>query len=127
MTAGISIFKTRLSPLFDNAQTLLVVKYDKEQEICRDIFHIGSIHPVKKIEILVKLKIDVLICGAISKFLLHHITGSNITVIPHLSGEYEEILDAFKSGELSSKDKFLMPGCCRIERRRCRRRGRGRN
>ena len=127
MITGISIFRTRLSPLFDNAQKLLLVNHNGPIENFRETIYIGTSHPIEKIKLLKKLNIEVLICGAISRRLLEQIMASGIKVIPRLSGEYEEILHTFKEGKLSGEDRFLMPGCCRRQRRRCRGTNRGRN
>jgi predicted Fe-Mo cluster-binding NifX family protein len=64
--------------------------------------------------------IDVLICGAVTRPLMDALAASGIRVVPWVSGEVNEILDAFGSGELA-EGRFSMPGC---GRQRCRRRRR---
>ena len=73
--------------------------------------------------IIVKLGVEVLICGAISRPLAEMITDSGIRLIPFLSGDVEEVIQAFLAGNLPNS-AFLMPGCC--GRRRRFRSGRGR-
>jgi len=119
---SISIFNKRLSPLFDTSQNLLVVDLEGSQEKCREVISFVSLSPLKKIEKLVEKKVDILICGAISNFFVHPLVKANIRVIGNLCGEYEEIIDTFKKGEVYL-DKFLMPGCCRRQQGKCHRRG----
>ncbi|MGC9329716.1 MAG: NifB/NifX family molybdenum-iron cluster-binding protein, partial [Candidatus Hinthialibacter sp.] len=71
---------------------------------------------------LQKLKIEILICGAISRPLEELIHAKNIKVISYLCGDVEEVLQAFLKNQLP-QDQFLMPGCCGRRRFRFRRRG----
>lgn len=56
------------------------------------------------------LDIHVLICGAVSNFTVMLIEGRGIRVIPFITGNAEEILDACAAGSLSDA-RFRMPGC----------------
>jgi predicted Fe-Mo cluster-binding NifX family protein len=67
---------------------------------------------------LAGLKIDALICGAISREFERMLAASGIKALPWHGGEVDEILAAHASGTLQS-DRYLLPGC------RQRRRGRG--
>jgi predicted Fe-Mo cluster-binding NifX family protein len=58
------------------------------------------------------MKVDILICGAVSRPFSRMIMASGIDLIPEISGNAEEILKAYLEGNLFHST-FLMPGCKR--------------
>lgn len=125
MNISMSVFRNRLLPLFDSCQRILLINWDGEKELSREMIYITNESPLNRVETLIKMNTGVLICGAISKFLMRQIISSSIKVIPNLSGEFEEILTAFKNNSLLHEERFLMPGCCNRRRRRCKKGGIG--
>ncbi len=113
MKVALTVWEDRISPVFDSARTLLVVEI-KDQEIVNRFveklnYSIFS-NLAQMVSCLNLLKIDVLICGAISQIPANMIEASGIELIPFISGNTEEIIATY------SKDKsiipmFLMPGC----------------
>ena len=123
MKIGIPVWKGRVSPVFDTARHLMVVDVEAgkvlsqhEESLMDQVAHLRRSR-------LVNLGVEVMICGAISRPLAELITGSGIRLIPFLSGDVEDVIQAFLAGNLPSS-AFLMPGCC--GRRRRPRSGRGR-
>ncbi|MBW2610283.1 MAG: hypothetical protein JRC68_08055 [Deltaproteobacteria bacterium] len=47
-------------------------------------------------------RVDLLICGAVSRALYRMLTATGIEVIPDISGRIEEILEAYLKGSLGS-------------------------
>jgi len=102
----------RISPVFDVARTLLVLHIKNGQEIGRSIEHFNSVmfHHLK--EVLERLEIEVLICGAISKMQSDIIEACGIKLIPFIGGNIEDVIVAYLKGE-EIVPAFLMPGCGR--------------
>ena len=107
---AIPTWNGRVSPVFDTASRLLVVEVEEEGECSRFETDItDNFLPSKTIR-LTGLGIDTLICGAISRPLAYMITTAGIKLIPWISGQVEDILQAFLKGTLFDM-QFIMPGC----------------
>jgi len=117
MIVAVPVFGERVSPLFDTACNILLVDLEGNEERSRRRVVIDESFPPGKISRLVKLGVNILICGGISRGLLALVENSGIRVIPWVAGEIEEVLAAFKTGELPASS-FMMPGCRRRLRRR---------
>jgi len=110
MKIAIPTWNGRVSPVFDSASRLLVVEVGEEREYSRFETDItDNFLPSKTIR-LTGLGIDTLICGAISRPLAYMITTAGIKLIPWISGQVEDILQAFLKGNLFDM-QFIMPGC----------------
>ena len=77
-----------------------------------------------KVAILDHHKVDVLICGAVSRPFAHMVIHSGIELVPFISGSVKDVMDAYMKGSLSDP-RFFMPGhgkgmkwCQRGHRRR---------
>jgi len=106
----------RVSPVFDVAKRLLLVDLDGEAEADRQETPLEEAELGARARQVVKLGVDVLICGAISAPLEAMLVSAGVRVIPHTCGTVEEIIQAFASGRLTD-ETFLMPGCCGRRRR----------
>ena len=122
---AIPIWNGRVSPVFDTASRLLVVEVGPEGEYNRFETDVSDQFLPSKAMRLTGLAVDTLICGAISRPLASMITTAGIQLIPWISGQVEEVLQAFLRGELPTL-QFIMPGCAgRWGRGRGKRRRRG--
>ncbi|MFC1587690.1 NifB/NifX family molybdenum-iron cluster-binding protein [Planctomycetota bacterium] len=103
-----------VSPVFDTARRILVVESKNDQEVARFELAIEELSLPLRVEKLAASGADVLICGAISKPFAKMISGKGIEVIPFITGNVEEVLNAYFSGRLSEPG-FFMPGSSSIE------------
>ena len=110
MKIAIPTWNGRVSPVFDTASRLLVVEITEESETARFETDISEHFLPSKSMRLTGLEIDTLICGAISRPLAAMITTAGITLIPWISGQVDEVLQAFLSNTLFDP-RFIMPGC----------------
>jgi len=110
MKIAIPTWNGRLSPVFDTASRLLVVEVDEERECSRFETDISEQFLPSKSMRLTGLGIDTLICGAISRPLAYMITTAGIKLIPWISGQVEEVVQAFLTNTLFDP-RFIMPGC----------------
>ena len=99
----------RVSPLFDTASRLLVVEVGAEGEYTRFEADISEGSFPGKMMRLRELKVERLICGAISGQGAHMLANAGIKVLPWISGELEDVLRAYLRGGLLDT-QFLMPG-----------------
>jgi predicted Fe-Mo cluster-binding NifX family protein len=113
----------RVSPVFDVAEQVLVVEFSEGAEVARRVATLSAREPELRADQLESLHIDVLICCAISASLQSLLTAKGIEVIPHLCGDFEEVLNAYRNGDLS-EERYAMPGCCGARVRQQQRRGR---
>ena len=123
MKVAIPTWTDRVSPVFDVAKQLLVVKLEGDREVSREEAAIEETHLMARAKRVTQLGVNVLICGAISMPLEAMLASAGVRIIPHTCGPVEYVLRAFVSGRLTDR-AFLMPGCCG-RRRRFRRRQRG--
>lgn len=114
---ALTIWNDRISPVFDVSRQLLIVEIDdgKISQIITETF--TSDEPLYKINKMKNLKIDTLICGAVSKIIFDMISTSGINVISFVSGKYGDIMNAYISGNLWDSD-FYMPGYRHCHRHR---------
>ena len=110
MKIAIPTWNGRVSPVFDTASRLLVVEVGEEGECSRFETDISEHFLPSKSMRLTGLEIDTLICGAISRPLAYMITTAGIKLVPWISGQVEDILQAFLKGTLFDM-QFIMPGC----------------
>ena len=123
MRVAIPCWQGRVSPVLDEAGTLLIVELEAGREPGRE----GLLGRAQRIR---DLDVKVLICGAVSRPLEAALLAAGIEVIPQTCGDVERVLAAFMDGQLE-QGTFLMPGCrgrrrrSHGERRGGRNRGRG--
>lgn len=79
-----------------------------------------------KVGILDENRVDMLICGAVSRMFAAMVIHSGIKLVPFISGSVEDVLSAYLQGSLGDP-RFFMPGHEKgmrwCSRGRCRRRG----
>jgi len=101
----------RVSPVFDVAARLLLVRFEGRKEMERKDAMLVDSDPRSIARNLFELRVGVLICGAISQLLHTALTKAGVRVIPDICGELEAVLQAHRSGTLDAPE-FQMPGCC---------------
>lgn len=115
MRIAVTTWNRRISPVFDVAQNLLLVNIDMGEETFRCNLSLVGMTPQKKIETLKQNSVEVVLCGAISEYLLRLLTTSGLKVEPWISGDIEEVIQAILQNKLSDP-RYHMPGCCRFRR-----------
>lgn len=116
--AAFAIWKNRIAPVFDVTRAVHLVEtreglivHQKESSIAAEI-------PNQKVGRLAELEVNTLICGAISKSLQAMLTAYGIEVIPFVSGDLDEVIQAWLNNELTDSSVFAMPGCRNAGRHR---------
>lgn len=110
MKIAIPTWKKRVSPVLDTAGTLLVVDVEKGREVDRAVKPLRETTMVLRCARIRRLNIHTLLCGAVSRPLAEMLAAAGMTILPWISGQVEEVLDAYLSGNLTHP-RFHMPGC----------------
>jgi predicted Fe-Mo cluster-binding NifX family protein len=95
MIIAIPVFGTRISPCFEYAPDILLAKVEGDTivDIHKNSFPEGD--AIRKVNYIKKRAVNTVVCGGISNFSKHILSGSGITVIPWITGEAYEILNLF--------------------------------
>ncbi|MEQ8180696.1 MAG: NifB/NifX family molybdenum-iron cluster-binding protein [Smithellaceae bacterium] len=123
MKVALSVWNKDISTVFDSADQLLVLDLDGADCRKQTIMKLSAVDVLGRANQIKEKKIDVLICGAISRSLEYALTSQGIRVYAFVRGSVEEVLAAYKNGELGQA-VFALPGCHRrrnAENRRCNR------
>jgi len=110
MKVALSVFNGRISPVFDVSRQLLVLDLGDGGVMAREEASFEHDDPMHRTSRLAGLKVDTLICGAISRQLASSINACGIRMIPFIAGDIEEVIDAFLSNGLPAPE-LAMPGC----------------
>lgn len=117
MRTAISIWNERISPVFDTSRRLLVLDIEGGEILARREEEFVDLDPFSKVTKLREMKVQVLVCGAISRPLHEAVTAQGLRVIAFVKGDLGEVIQAWIKGGLE-KEAFQMPGCCGRGRRR---------
>jgi len=115
MKIALPIWNQRVSPVFDAAQRLVVIRVEEGRFFDRQERDL-ALMPLDKVRALTQAEVSVLICGAISSPLAMQIHQAGVNVVGNICGLVDQVVEAFLCGKLNSR-QFLMPGCCRQRRR----------
>lgn len=122
MNLAIPVWSGRVSPVFDAAGQLLVLALQAGREVGRREVVLGQAEAPERVRIVVDLGVNVLICGAISRILEDMLTQRGVTVLSHVCGNVDEVVNCYLAGQMP-QERFGMPGCCQRRRRRAGHRG----
>jgi predicted Fe-Mo cluster-binding NifX family protein len=118
MKVGITIWNERIAPVFDVAGNVYIVDAARNTATGETMSLPQA--PFAKIDALLRSGVEVLVCGAISRPVLHSAQRAGLKVVPFASGSVKEILAAWNAGELEAAAR-TMPGCgCKQRGRRSR-------
>ena len=110
MKLAIPIYNDNISNVFDFAHKLLLVDIENGKEANRSEVALESQLLPQRADQLKNLEVDVLVCGAISRVLANMVITSGIQVLPYVTGEVDDVLQAYLNDQLV-KPEFSMPGC----------------
>jgi predicted Fe-Mo cluster-binding NifX family protein len=116
MKAALTVWEGRVSPVFDVSREVLVLTIEDGAVGTRSHESIETPTAAKKIERLMEIGVQAVICGAISEPLQHELTVRGVKVIGFVAGEIDEVVASFLAGTLPTP-LLSMPGCCRRQNR----------
>ena len=107
------IWDGRVSPVFDVAKTLLVVDIKEGVETGRTTRVLDEDAPAQRVDVLCRLKIDVLICEAVSRSLETMLSANGVKVASGVCGEIGRVIKAFVEDRLN-RPEHRMPGAAKL-------------
>lgn len=110
MKITIPVWNGFVSSVFDFAHFLLIVAVEGKKETSRSQVHLEQQIIPQRVNQLVSLGIEVIICGAISRPLAETLIAFNVKVIPFVSGSVDDVLEAYLGNHLA-EPRFLQAGC----------------
>jgi predicted Fe-Mo cluster-binding NifX family protein len=113
MKAAFAVWKDRIAPVFDVTHTVRLVETDGKQIISQTQAVLAGDLANQKALRLAELEVNTLVCGAISKSLQSMVAAYGIQVIAFVTGDLQEIIQAWIRGKLEGAAQFAMPGCRR--------------
>lgn len=121
--AALTVAQERISPVFDVAQTALIVEVTAAGGLARTSVDLDGLSLAERLARLKTLGVNELVCGAMSKPALALAIESFSEVHAFVAGDLETVIAAWLDGRLESQ-AFGMPGCGRPRRccgrtRRC--------
>jgi predicted Fe-Mo cluster-binding NifX family protein len=111
MKAALTVWDGRVSPVFDVSREAVILTIEHGTVAARCSKNIETPTATVKIERLMELGVETLICGAISEPLHRELTSRGVKVFRFVAGEIEEVVQAFIAGGLPGPS-LAMPGCC---------------
>jgi predicted Fe-Mo cluster-binding NifX family protein len=97
---AIPIFENRISNRLDSCESIILYFAERNQIKSYKTVHIVRGSPIIKLNMLLALEMDVLICNGITDFYARKLSDSNIQVIPWISGEVQEVIGQYLNGSL---------------------------
>ncbi|MCU0661208.1 MAG: hypothetical protein MUC50_02665 [Myxococcota bacterium] len=116
MRVALTVWDGRISPVFDVCREALIVSVEKGVVVALSREIVDPVNALLKIQRLVELEVETLICGAISEPLHRELTSRGVRVVGFVAGEIEAVMKAFVAGRLPAPE-LSMPGCCTRQRR----------
>ena len=116
MKVAFAIWNKRIAPVFDTAREVLVVDVSEGKivnEFCEKLSATSSIQ--ERLDRLRSVGVELLVCGAVSRFVKDQVETQGIEVHAFVSGDVREVIQAWLNNEID-RDAYVMPGCCRRRR-----------
>ena len=110
MKTAFAYWDKRIAPVFDTARQIHIIESVSGRIVREAPETLEGDLPIQKALSLYELGVGTLVCGAISKYLNEIVASYGIRVLPFVSGDLREVIQAWLKGTLIS-DAFAMPGC----------------
>ncbi len=98
---AIPVFENRISNRLDCSENILLYSVENNKIESHETVHLIRANPSLKLNMLLELGIDVLICNGITDFYSQKLKGYKIQVIPWISGEVQEVMSQYLNGNLT--------------------------
>ena len=103
-TIAIPIFGNRISPRLDYTESIQLITIEKGVIKDREILKLLSLSRFEKLNMIVRIHPDVIICDGVSDLSYEKLIANNIKVFPWIHGEIDTILKMYLDGNLKQTD-----------------------
>ena len=104
----IPVYGSRISPRLDCANHIQIIWVEGGKIQKSESVQYVSNNSLDKFNMLLRLKPSVLICDGITNIYKNILEEKDIKVIPWVTGEKDEVLSKYLSGQLKEKQKISM-------------------
>jgi predicted Fe-Mo cluster-binding NifX family protein len=111
MRTAVTVWDGRVSPVFDVSREAVILTIEDGAVVARCSESIEAPTAALKIDRVMELGVERLICGAISEPLHRELTARGVRVLGFVAGEIDEVVQALIAGTLPAP-ALSMPGCC---------------
>jgi len=111
MIVAFACWDNHIAPVFDTVRQIYLIETDSEKIVAERQEVMFGNAPLKNVARLTELKVETLICGAISRPVQEMVSAQGIHVIPFVAGKLFDVVHAWRAGEINT-DLYAMPGCC---------------
>lgn len=112
MKVAFTEWRGRVAPVFDVAQTVLMVETETSDNTRERLMDLPPGSPSTKVLFLTEQNVDVLVCGAISRPVREMAKANHILVHSFVAGDIQDVVDAWMHDRLDQA-RYSMPGCRR--------------
>lgn len=116
MSIAIPVSRGRVSPVLDVAERFLLLGSQENTASAHEIL-LEATDLVSRAKQLADLRVETVICGAVSCQMEDLLAAVGIEVVSGACGDIESIVAALRNGEFDAA-QFAMPGYCRGTRQR---------
>ena len=103
-TIAIPVFGSRVSPRLDYTESLQLVKIENGAIQNKEIVKLLSLSRFEKINMLVRIHPNIIICDGVSDLSYEKLITNNIKVFPWINGEVDSVIDKYLNGNLKQSD-----------------------
>ncbi|MEJ2657379.1 MAG: NifB/NifX family molybdenum-iron cluster-binding protein [Desulfobacterales bacterium] len=112
---AIPVFENRISNRLDCCENIILYSIYRSKIQCCETVRLVQASPSEKLNMLLEMGIDVLICNGITAFYSRKLSEKNIQVIPWVSGEVKKVVNQYLNHKLAprnSEERFEMKKMC---------------
>jgi predicted Fe-Mo cluster-binding NifX family protein len=109
--AAFATWSNRIAPVFDVSRSIQVVETEAGEIVRQTQISLMNDGLNLRASHLAKLGVTTLVCGAISRPLQVMLTAYGIEVIPFVTGNLQEVIQAWLCDKLAGSSAYAMPGC----------------
>ena len=100
-------FGDRVSPRIDCSENLQIIHVEARKIVSRETIKIPAHSLLERINMIVRLKPDTVICDGISTLVSNKLSENNIEVISWVHGTVDEVLARYLKGTLKKNTKII--------------------
>ncbi|MCF8045243.1 MAG: hypothetical protein K9J83_05215 [Desulfarculaceae bacterium] len=100
----IPLYKDETAPRFDLCAEVLIAGYDNGRRISENIIVLQQPSAEDLCHMILKEKIDLVICGGIEEEYYQYLNWKDVKVIDDVIGEKDSVLDRYEKGGLKRGD-----------------------
>jgi predicted Fe-Mo cluster-binding NifX family protein len=100
-TIALSTFRNRISSRLDSADEILILTLENNQVKNSETIRIIPSSTLDKIQQIIELNPDVLICGGLTQLCDRKLQNTQITIIPWTKGNAEDVFKQYLEGKLT--------------------------